>query len=150
VPCNDVFEEARIAMSKSLQMGKSAAIVLVEYSPSLLSEREEVLQELGHPVISALGSNAARYLDLTHDRVGVVTIGHGASTQERCELISYFRGVLPEVPIIVLLRRSDSTFEKADFNCPADDPPLWVGTVTQALCRPAQTSTGDVPPRPCL
>jgi hypothetical protein len=33
----------------------------------------------------------------------------------------------------VLLRRSDSTFEKADFNCPADDPPLWVGTVTQAL-----------------
>ena len=120
-------------MSKSLQMGKSAAIVLVEYSPSLLSEREEVLQELGHPVISALGSNAARCLDLTHDRVGVVTIGHGASAQERCELISYFRGLLPEIPIIVLLRRSDSTFENADFNCPADNPPLWVGTVTQAL-----------------
>jgi DNA-binding NarL/FixJ family response regulator len=130
---NDVFEEARIAMSKNLQMGKSAAIVLVEYSPSLLLEREEVLKELGHPVICALGSNAARYLDLTHDRVGVVTIGHGTSAQERCELISYFRGLLPEIPIVVLLRRSDPTFERADFNCPADNPPLWVRTVTQAL-----------------
>ena len=120
-------------MSKPLQRRRSGAIVLVEYSPSLLSDREEVLQELGHPVICALGSSAARYLDLTHDRVGVVTIGHGASAQERRELISYFRGALPGIPIIALLRRSDSTFDKADFNCPADNPPLWVRMVTQAL-----------------
>jgi hypothetical protein len=55
VPSNDVLEEARIAMSERLQPGKNVAIVLVEYNLSLLSEREEVLQELGRPVISALG-----------------------------------------------------------------------------------------------
>jgi hypothetical protein len=133
VPRNDVLEEARIAMSERLQAGKNAAIVLVEYSQSLLSERQGVRQDLGHPVISAFGSSAARCLDLSHDRVGVVTIGHGAPAQERYELISYFRGLLPEIPIIALLRRSDSTFEKADFNCSADNPPLWVRMVTQAL-----------------
>jgi hypothetical protein len=102
---NDVLEEARIAMSERLQAGKNAAIVLLKYNPSPLSEREEVLPDLGHPVISALGSSAARCLDLSHDRVGLVA----------------------------LLRPSDSTLENADFNCPADNPPLWVRMVTQAL-----------------
>jgi len=39
-------------------------IVQVEFRESLLSIRDEILQSLGHPVISALGSRAARNLDL--------------------------------------------------------------------------------------
>ena len=39
-------------MSERLQSSKNAAIVLVEYSPSLMSEREDVLKEFGHPVLS--------------------------------------------------------------------------------------------------
>ena len=39
-------------------------ILQVEYRLALLSIREEILQSLGHPVISALGSRAARNLDL--------------------------------------------------------------------------------------
>ncbi|MGB9255944.1 MAG: hypothetical protein WCC25_13980, partial [Candidatus Korobacteraceae bacterium] len=66
------------------------AIVQVEYRPSLLSIREDILQSLWHPVVSVLGSRAARNLDLSDRAVGVVMIGHGAPWQERVKLIAHF------------------------------------------------------------
>ena len=108
-------------------------IVQVEYRLSLLSIREEILQSLGHPVVSVLGSQAAWNLALSDALVGVVVIGHRAPRQERCELIAHFRESLPGVPIVALLGRRDKAFGRIEFNCPADDPPLWVRTVSQAL-----------------
>jgi hypothetical protein len=108
-------------------------IVQVEFRESLLSIRDEILQSLGHPVISALGSRAARHLDLSHEAVGVVLIGHGAPWEERCSLAAHFRATLPGVPIVASLRRLDKRLTGADYNLPADDPPLWVSTVRQAL-----------------
>jgi DNA-binding NtrC family response regulator len=108
-------------------------IVQVEYRPTLLSAREDILQLLGHPVVSVLGSRAARNLDLSNALVGVVVIGHRAPRLERCELITYFRETLHAVPIVALLGRRDSAFSETDFNCPADNPPLWVKMVSQAL-----------------
>ena len=108
-------------------------IVQVEFRESLLSVREEILQSLGHPVISAFGSRAARNLDLSHESVGVVLIGHGAPWEERCELAAYFRKSLPRVPIVASLRQRDKDLTGAHYNLRADDPPLWVSTVRQAL-----------------
>ena len=108
-------------------------IVQVEFRESLLSIRNEILQSLGHPVISALGSHAARSLNLSHESVGVVLIGHGAPWEERCNLVSHFRETLPGVPIVASLRRRDKDVSGADYTCPADDPPLWVRMVNQAL-----------------
>lgn len=108
-------------------------IVQVEFRESLLSIRDEILQSLGHPVISALGSHAARNLDLSHESVGVVLIGHGAPWEERCDLAAHFREALPGVPIVASLRRRDKDVRGADYNCPADNPPLWVRIVSQAL-----------------
>jgi len=109
------------------------AIVQIEFRESLLSIRDEILQSLGHPVISALGSRAARSLDLSHESVGVVLIGHGAPWKERCDLAAYFREIMPGVPIVASLRRQDKDVIGADYNLPADNPPLWVRTVRQAL-----------------
>jgi len=108
-------------------------ILQVEYRLSLLSIREEILESLGHQVVCVLGSQAARNLALSDALVGVVVIGHRAPRQERCELIAHFRETLPGVPIVALLGRLDKAFSRTDFNCPADDPPLWVRTVSQAL-----------------
>jgi hypothetical protein len=108
-------------------------IVQVEFRESLLSIRDEILQSLGHPVISALGSRAARNLDLSHETVRVVLIGHGAPWEERCNLAAYFREILPGLPIVASLRRQDKDVTGADYNSPADNPPLWVRTVRQAL-----------------
>ncbi|GAC1432938.1 MAG: hypothetical protein NVS1B11_00120 [Terriglobales bacterium] len=108
-------------------------IVQVEFRESLLSVRDEILQSLGHPVISALGSRAVLNLDLSHESVGVVLIGHGASWEERCNLAAHFREILPGVPIVASLRQHDNDVTGADYNLPADDPPLWVSTVRQAL-----------------
>jgi len=66
---------------------------------------------------------------------GVIVIGHGASWSDRQELIAHFRACLPDVPIISLLRKSDLGFHCADFNCPGDNPPLWLRTVAEALRR---------------
>jgi len=57
-------------------------IAQVEFRESLMSVREEILQSLGHPVISALGSRAARNLDLSNESLGVVLIGHRAPWKE--------------------------------------------------------------------
>jgi hypothetical protein len=108
-------------------------IVQVEFREGLLSIRDEIIQSLGHPVISALGSPAARNLDLSHERVGVVLIGHGAPWEERCNLAAHFRETLPGVPIVASLRRQDKNVSGADYNLPADNPPLWVRTIRQAL-----------------
>ena len=105
----------------------------VEFRESLLSVRDEILQSLGHPVISALGSRAARSLDLSHETLGVVLIGHGAPWEERCDIAAHFREVLPGVPMVASLRRQDKDVTGADYNLRADDPPLWVSTVRQAL-----------------
>ena len=60
-------------------------------------------------------------------------IGHGASRQERQGLIN-FRKAVPGVPLVALLRSMrDDDFSTVDYNCRADDPPLWVRTVTQAI-----------------
>ncbi len=60
-------------------------------------------------------------------------IGHGAPWQERLKLIAHFRETLPGVPIVALLRRRDNVFNRADFNCPADNPPLWITVIRDAL-----------------
>jgi len=107
--------------------------VQVEYRSGLLSVREEILQFLGHPVVSAFGSQAAKNLDLSNSDVGVILIGHGAPWEERCQLITHFKQTLPGIPVIASLRQSDVPFGNADFNCPADNPPEWVRLVRQAL-----------------
>ena len=110
-------------------------VLQVEFSPSLLSEREAILKRQGYPVISILGSSNARNLDVSASGIGVVVVGHGAPRLEREDLISSFRELLPGIPIVALLRSTDDPFSSADFNCPADNPPLWEKTVIQALAR---------------
>jgi hypothetical protein len=109
------------------------AIVQVEFRPSILSIREDILESLGHPVVSVLGLQAARNLDLSDCLVGVIVIGHGTSWQDRRDLIAHFRGTLSSVPILALLRRQEEAFGGADFSCPADDPPQGIRIVRQAL-----------------
>jgi DNA-binding NtrC family response regulator len=108
-------------------------IVQVEYRSGLLTEREEILQFLGCPVVSIFGSKTARQLDLSNKDVGVILIGHGAPWEERSQLIAHFKQVLPMTPVIASLRQSDKPFSNADFNCPADNPQEWVRLVTQVL-----------------
>jgi hypothetical protein len=98
-------------------------MVQVEYRIGLLSVREEILQFLGHPVVSVFGSQAARNLDLSNNDVGVILIGHGAPWAERSQLIAHFKRSLPGIPVIASLPQSDERFGNADFNCPADSPP---------------------------
>ncbi len=112
------------------------SIVQVEYRLSLLSIRREVLESLGHTVISVVGSRAARNLDLSNRSPRVIVIGHGASRPERQGLINYFRQSAPGVPLLALLRSRDDDFSAVDYNCRADDPPLWVRTI--ALRRPVR------------
>jgi len=66
-------------------------------------------------------------------RLDVVVIGHRAPRQERLELIAHFRETLPGVPVVALLCRRDKAFDCSDFNRSADNPPLWVRMVNQAL-----------------
>lgn len=100
-----------------------------------MTVREEILQSLGRPVVSILGSRAARTLDLSTQNVGVISIGHGAPWQERRELISHFKRNLPSVPVVAVLRERDNQFGEADYNCPADNPSQWVRLIDQLLYR---------------
>jgi hypothetical protein len=111
------------------------SIVQIEFRTSLMTLREQILQSLGHPVVSVLGSHAAKKLELSAETVGVISIGHGAPWQERLEIIRYFKQTLPIVPIVVLLREKDNQFSEADYNCPADNPPQWVRLISQVLYR---------------
>lgn len=110
-------------------------VLQVEFSPTLLPDREAILKRAGYQVISVLGSTNSRSLPVDDSTIGVVVIGHGAPWAERHDLIAHFRETLPEIPIVALLRSSDDSFRNADFNCPADNPPLWERTVTEALRR---------------
>jgi hypothetical protein len=108
-------------------------VLQIEYSPGLLSERTSILEPLGYAVVSVLGFSAALDYDLSKKPIGVIVIGHGASWIERRELISHFREALPGVPIVALLRKREVGFTEADYNCPGDNPPLWIRTVTRAM-----------------
>jgi CheY-like chemotaxis protein len=110
-------------------------VLQIEYSPGLLSERSSILEPLGYNVISVLGFSDALDRKLLKQPIGVVVIGHGASWVDRQELIAHFREDLPGVPIVALLRKSDLEFNGADYNCPGDNPPLWIRTVAEALAR---------------
>jgi hypothetical protein len=82
-----------------------------------------------------LGFSEALDGSLLRKPIGVVVIGHGASWVDRQELIAYFRAALPGVPIVALLRESDLGFDGADYNCPEDNPSLWIRTAAQALAK---------------
>jgi hypothetical protein len=110
-------------------------ILQIEFSPGLLSDREAILKRHGYHVISILGSANARGLEVSDPTIGVVVIGHGATRSEREQLIAYFRDALPGAPIVLLLRTAEDPFNDADFNCPADNPPLWERTVIEAFGR---------------
>ena len=66
-------------------------ILQVEFSRSLVLIREEILTLLGCKVISVIGSENARNLDLGKNQLNVIVIGHGAPWDEREQLIKYFR-----------------------------------------------------------
>jgi hypothetical protein len=119
-------DKSRISLKTVLQ---------VEFSPSLLLDREAVLKRVGYHVISVLGSSDARSLEVSDSPTGVIVIGHGALRLDRQDLIAHFRETLPGIPIVALLRSTDDPFSGADFNCPADNPPLWERTVISALAR---------------
>jgi hypothetical protein len=91
-------------------------VLQIEFSPSLLSEREAVLKRQGYPVTSILGSSNARNVDVSAPGMGVVVVGHGAPWLERESLIAYFRELLPGISIVALLRTTDASFSGADFN----------------------------------
>ena len=57
----------------------------------------------------------------------MIVIGHGALRSERQYLVTRFRKEIPVVAIVSLLRSTDEPFIEADFNIPADNPPLWKG-----------------------
>jgi hypothetical protein len=65
------------------------SIVQIELRTSLMAIREEILQSLGRRVVSVLGPHAAKALELSAETVGVISIGHGASWQERHELYGF-------------------------------------------------------------
>ena len=90
----------------------------------------------GYSVLSARGSASVNRLNLTTSHVDVVAMGHGATWEERQELINYVRQLLPRVPILALLRMDDAPFTGATFNLRADDPPQWAATVDMLFSMP--------------
>jgi DNA-binding NtrC family response regulator len=111
------------------------AILQIEHSPSLLSLRRSILEPLGFDVISVLGFSDALSHSLLRQPIGAIVIGHRASWTDRQKLISHFREALPRTPIVALLGMRDSEFTEADYNCPGDNPPLWIRTVAQAIAK---------------
>jgi DNA-binding NtrC family response regulator len=109
------------------------AVLQIEHSPNLLLDRRSILEPLGYDVISVLGLPDAYDRNLLRQPIGVLVIGHGGSWMDRQALISYFRKARPNVPIVALLGRRDIEFSDADYNCPGDNPPLWIRTVAHAL-----------------
>jgi len=109
------------------------SVILVEFRLALLEIRQELLESLGHPIVSVQGMAAAKRVNVSKALPGVIIIGHRASRHDRQELIRHFRHTALNVPILSLLGRDDKPFDDADYNCPADDPPLWIRTVTLAL-----------------
>ena len=110
-------------------------VILVEFSPSLLSIRAELLERQNYEVVSVLGSEETSERQLDISGISAVIVGHGLSWDQRKELIGLVNAISPNTPIIALLRRSDSPFPQTAFNCPADDPPLWLTTVDLATGR---------------
>jgi hypothetical protein len=73
-------------------------IVQVEFRESLSSIRDEILQSLGHPLVSVLGSRAARNLDLSHQSIGVILVRHGAPGKNDAILPLISERCSPEFP----------------------------------------------------
>ena len=109
------------------------SIVLVEFRSGLLEVRQAILEFLGHPIVAVQGGAAATDLDLTCASPGVIVIGHRAPREERENLIRYFRSTVVNVPILALRGREDSGVVEGVYNCPADEPLVWIRTVQMAL-----------------
>ena len=106
--------------------------------PSRVS-REPVKNSRGDPAISRtaghirIGFPCRRGLDMSVITAGAIIIGHRASRAERRGLIEHFRKASPRTAFVVLLGRDEDEFEGADFNCPADNPPLWCRQLIRLL-----------------
>lgn len=106
-------------------------IVQIEFSDNILREREAILRNMGFDVISILGAESCELENFHSQGVAAVVIGHGAPIEERQKLALYVRRRLPESPIVALLRRSDPFLRGVNANCPADNPVLWLQTLSE-------------------
>jgi hypothetical protein len=93
------------------------AVPHVEFSPSLLLDREGVLKRTGFQVISVLGSSNAQTLEASDSAIEIIMIGHGAPWQDGQDPIAQFQKTLTEIPIVALLRSNVDPFGDADFKC---------------------------------
>jgi hypothetical protein len=110
-------------------------VLLIEFRASLLNVRTDILKRQNYDVLPILGTEPLTDRFVIENHVSVVVVGHGMAWEQRDELINRLYCIVPETPIVTLLRRSDPPFQKAAFNCPGDDPLLWLATVDRATGR---------------
>jgi DNA-binding NarL/FixJ family response regulator len=110
-------------------------VILIEFSPSLLSIRTDILERQNYEVLGVLGSEESWERQLASPGISALILGHGSPWEHRRDLIERLNSINPDTPIVTLLRRSDSPFPQTAFNCPADNPPLWLTTVDRATGR---------------
>ena len=89
------------------------AILQVEFSDNLAQTRKEILVRQGYAVKSLIGFEQVRTFRREEGVIDLVVIGHAAHWNERNQLISYFKQVLPGVPMIALLRVEDRSFSES-------------------------------------
>src|SRR5690348_14221583 len=106
----------------------------ISYDSQLGSERAAVLRRSGYEVISVYGNEAARViLSTTEQPCHAFIVGHGASQEQRREMLLWLKERFPTSRVIVMNGPGISPLPGADYNVKLNGPENLLPVIETAL-----------------
>lgn len=90
-----------------------ARILSTSYDEALLRTRGWMLEREGHEVVSAMGFHEARDA-CNQPGFDLFIMGHSIPKKDKEDLISCFRAVNPNAPIVALIRSNEPRISQVD------------------------------------
>jgi DNA-binding response OmpR family regulator len=112
---------------------KPSILQIAYYSP-LLHVRQQMLENAGYEVVSALGNDQAMSL-ATAKNFDLIVVGFSGPRAERASMVRWVKQHRPETPVITLLARETEHFPEADCETFSEDPRVWLAAIANCIER---------------
>ena len=110
------------------------SVLQVAYYPALLHIRQQMLEDAGYNVVSALGNDQGMSIAAAQE-FDVVVVGFSGPHSDRSRMVRWLKQHSPKTPVVTLLARETEHFPDADCETLSEDPRVWLAALAACITR---------------
>jgi DNA-binding NtrC family response regulator len=108
------------------------SVLQIAYYSTLLQTRQQMLENDGYKVVSALGNDQAMAFAST-EPFDVAVVGFSANYPVRKQMVRWLKQHLPHLPVVALLANAHEKFPEADCTAVSENPRSWLAAVSDCV-----------------